>query len=115
MSDFSQANIDDEKRQTLLKKITVKEDPIFTDRYPRHWGCRMEVTLKDGHTYSQEIKDASGSVTAPLTPQQMTAKALSCCEIYDPEQVKKLVQTLLNLENCSMLPDLSALELVTQA
>ena len=107
LSDFSQANINDENRQKLLKKITVKEDPIFTERYPHHWGCRVEVTLKNGHTYSQEIMDASGSVTAPLTSQQMTAKALSCCEIYDPEQVKKLVHTLLNLENCAVLPELT--------
>lgn len=107
LSDFSQANINDENRQKLLKKITVKEDPIFTERYPHHWGCRVEVTLKNGHTYSQEIMDASGNVTAPLTSQQMTAKALSCCEIYDPEQVKKLVHTLLNLENCAVLPELT--------
>ncbi|WP_432630104.1 MmgE/PrpD family protein [Brotaphodocola sp.] len=114
LSDFEQAKINNTKRQELLKKVVIKEDPIFTERYPHHWGCRVEVTLKNGCTYSQEIKDASGSVTAPLTPEQMTAKALSCCEIYHSEQVKELVYTLLNLESCSVLPDLSALKPVTQ-
>ena len=110
LSDFNESKINDEKRQELLKKITVKEDSVFTSRYPSHWGCRMEVTLKNGTTYSQEIKDASGSVTAPLTLEQMTAKALSCCEKYPENQVKELISALLNLETYAVLPDLSALE-----
>ena len=61
--------------QELLHKVRVQEDEKFTGEYPKHWGCAMEVETADGRTLRTEVRDASGSVMNPLSPEQMAAKA----------------------------------------
>ena len=110
LSDFSVEAINDPARQALLKKITIAEDPVFTSRYPSHWGCRTVVTLTNGQTFQTEVIDASGSVEAPLSSKQMLSKALSCCAAYPADAMKALVESVLNLETCSALPDISCFD-----
>ena len=110
LSDFSVEAINDPARQALLKKITIAEDPVFTNRYPSHWGCRTVVTLTNGQTFQTEVIDASGSVEAPLSSKQMLSKALSCCAAYPADAMKALVESVLNLETCSALPDISCFD-----
>lgn len=100
LQDFEPEAIDRPERQAFLRKVTVREDPKFTARYPAHWGCRMEVELKDGTVYSQEIMDASGSVDSPLTDRQLMDKAALCCEGFDPAGLKRLIDGILRLEDC---------------
>jgi len=99
LDDFDPNAIAREDVKDLLKKIVVLEDKKFTDRYPNNWGCEMEVTTKDGVVYSAEIVDASGSVSSPLSKEQVLNKIYSCCNQYDKIWLEDIANKIMNLEN----------------
>ncbi len=72
---FEPEAIADRQAQALLRRVRVETDKAFTAQYPAHWGCRLEVALKDGRTLQKTVKDASGSVANPLSEEQVLQKA----------------------------------------
>ena len=108
LDDFTPNAIQDPRRQALLKKITVTEEPALTALYPDNWGCKMTVTLKSGEKHSIYIKNASGSVTSPLTTAQLEIKAMACLKIYDKERAAQFLKTL---QQIAVLPDLPSAQL----
>ena len=108
LSDFYDSIIQQPQRQELLRKIHVYEDPKFTAQYPEHWGCEMQIHLKNGTVHQCQIRDASGSITAPLTLKQLLLKSGSCLPIFPEPWVSELQTTLLNIENEKLLTALSA-------
>lgn len=106
LNDFSSENINNPDTQEMLRKVKVFEDKRFTDKYPEHWGCEVEIILKNGSSYKQEIKDASGSVSSPLTHKQILLKVNSCCKEYASEWINNIFEQIANLENVKELPSL---------
>ncbi|WP_303296689.1 MmgE/PrpD family protein [Pyramidobacter piscolens] len=106
LDDFIPENIVREDRQNFLARVEVRPSDEFSTRYPAHWGCRMTIAMKNGEQYVKTVPDASGSVLAPLTAEQIVSKAMNCCFSYHGDTVKKLVQNLLNLEQFEQLPTL---------
>lgn len=106
LNDFEPGQLQDPIIRALLKRVHVSEDPHFTKSYPKHWGCRMKITMKDGSTYEKEVVDASGSVTSPLTKAQVLSKAKACCLSFDQVWIDSLFNSVLNLEKLDQLPDL---------
>ncbi len=98
LGDFEEEKILSTERQEFLKKVEVRPAQQFTDRYPEHWGCNMKVTLKDGNEVEKEILDASGSLTSPLSREQLLKKAFTCCEKYERKAVEHLFQEILELD-----------------
>ena len=107
LDDFSSNAITGENVQDLLKKVEVLEGKKFTDRYPSNWGCEMEVTTKDGVVYSTEIVDASGSLSSPLSKEQVLNKVYSCCNQYDKIWLEDIANKIMNLENMKSMISLS--------
>lgn len=104
LSDFLPENIAEPRRQELLERIYVHEAERFTREYPRHWGCEMRLTTKDGRVYTREVEDASGSVSSPLTREQRQQKALNCCAGLPKERLLSLFEVVEGLENAETLP-----------
>ena len=107
LKDFEVDSIARKDVRALMRKIKVVEDPRFTERYPAHWGCRMDVFLKDGTVVGKEIGDASGSVDSPLTDRQILNKVHSCCCGYANDWIEDVISDILNLENIPELPILA--------
>ena len=106
LSDFTPNMINEEKVQTLLRKVKVMPDQEFTDRYPNHWGCREEVFMKNGDIHICEIADATGSVANPLTDVQLAKKITHILEaVKTPEETDEIIQKLSNVEYQSELFD----------
>ncbi|MDP3387861.1 MAG: MmgE/PrpD family protein [Eubacteriales bacterium] len=74
LDSFKTESIKNPKVQELLKKITVKPNGTFTERYPDHWGCKTKIIMKDGTVLEVEIKDALGSVANPITEKDIKNK-----------------------------------------
>ena len=106
LADFEPERIASGKTETLLKKVQVLEDGRFTKRYPEHWGCRMEIAMEDGSVYETEVADASGSVSAPLTRNQILAKARACLAGYEERWIEGLIEAVMELEKRNELPEL---------
>ncbi len=107
LNDFEISRINEEQRQELTKKVTVEPMESLTARYPSHWGCNMTVTLTNGQTFQQEIADASGSVSSPLTREQLLRKANSCCTELDPVLTSEVFSSITDLDHRNSLPSLT--------
>jgi 2-methylcitrate dehydratase len=102
----------------LWRKISTAEDPEWTRRYhdpdpaKRAFGGRVDITLADGTTISEEIAvaDAHPAGARPFAREQYTAKFAALADgIIAPDAQKRFLDTV------TRLPDLDADELVDLA
>lgn len=75
LKNFEPSAIADPAVRDLLGRVAVVTEDRFTRVYPEHWGCEVRVKCKDGRLLKQLVEDASGSVSNPLSPAQVRAKA----------------------------------------
>ena len=68
------SRIDAADVRDLLRKVTVKPDDAFTDRYPDEVPSRVTVRLKDGKSHSHEVKNYPGFSSWPFTWDEIGAK-----------------------------------------
>ena len=83
-----------------IKKIEVVEDPHFEalGDEGRH-GVTLEVQLRDGKVYSEEVLYAKGSDKHPMTRAEVLQKfRLLASRVLSSSRAEKLEQTILNLE-----------------
>ena len=105
LQQFLGKNIDDQELKELSAKVKVIEDKKYTDRYPDHWGCCVEVTCTDGTLISEEVTDASGSVYKPLSDTQARKKFTDLAEpVLGVEKADSLLDTILAIEDIQLLP-----------
>jgi 2-methylcitrate dehydratase len=71
---FAPSRIHDPALRTLIKKLTVTEDPQFTRRYPAESCSRIEVTTTDGRRLAVETNYPKGHRRNPLTDHEVEGK-----------------------------------------
>ena len=101
---FLPAKIERPEVRDLLSRIKVETDEDFTANYPDHWGCRMELFLKDGRKLVKTVTDASGSVDNPLTREQVFAKAKGVITQTQGEAADAIARSILEVANAVTLP-----------
>src|SRR6266702_3723379 len=60
--------------QTLLHKVTIQPDEVFSKRFPAEMPCRIQITLNDGRTLAIEKQDYEGFFTRPMSWEKAVAK-----------------------------------------
>jgi 2-methylcitrate dehydratase PrpD len=109
LSEFSPRILEDPAVMRIADRVKVVGCRSFTERYPRQWGCRVAVTMKNGDVITRQIDDMSGSVQVPLTEDQekdkFTASASSAYN--DPLRVRRCMEDILHLDSLDRLPDLA--------
>lgn len=91
---------------TLALRVSVRAEEPYRSAYPRAWGGSVKLTLLDGTELEARRTNAKGDPEAPLSRDEMIAKAhmlLAHGRVRDPERV---VEDLLALGSKSELPDL---------
>ncbi|MBR0130539.1 MAG: MmgE/PrpD family protein, partial [Firmicutes bacterium] len=107
-AEFDMKVIADPEIRRIAENTEVIADPMFTERYPKRWGSRTELTLKDGSTVSFQTDDMSGSIAKPLSPEQEQDKFMSLgSEAFGRERLEKLCSDILRIEELEKLPDLA--------
>jgi 2-methylcitrate dehydratase len=71
---FAKSRIQDPGLRPLIKKLTVVEEPSFTQRYPAESCTRIEVTTADGRRMTAETSHPKGHYRNPLTDTEVEAK-----------------------------------------
>ena len=99
--------VEDVQVQALLSRVHVSESAEFTAQYPKHWGCKMTVYLRDGSTRCLVVKDPSGSMARPLTKEQAMEKARGLLNAAYPGREQEVIRQILNLPEAAAMPDLS--------
>lgn len=95
--DFHEDMIQRNEVRNFMHRVKVVEDLQFTNQYPKHWGCRMKIGMKDGTEYSTIVEDALGSEHVPLSRDCIVDKARSCCGKFDLVWVETLIRFIFSL------------------
>ena len=91
----------------LAKRIALDAADPFASAYPNAWGARVTLTMKDGTERVAERTNAKGDPEAPLSADDMVAKARMLMKhgaVPDPD---RLIEAILALPSGGELPDLS--------
>lgn len=104
MEEFTEEAVLRLEVQELLEKVWVTPAERFTAAYPGHWGCAMTVVKKDGGVLQAEVKDPSGSIFRPLTPEQVMDKAKGFLSVAYRGREQEIAETILRLPELEKLP-----------
>ncbi len=101
---FTGQRVSDPALRPLIAKITIDEDPEFTNRLPDEHNCHMEVTDTSGRSYVAETSYPRGHRLNPLDDSEVEAKfrRLSC-EVLTEQQCSRALELIWSLDD---LPDL---------
>ncbi|BDF79529.1 MmgE/PrpD family protein [Pyramidobacter piscolens] len=107
-AEFRGGLLEDPQIKRIAENMKVIPDKLFTKRYPKRWGSRMTVTLKNDRVLTQQIDDMSGSKAAPMSPEQEQGKFIGLAvESFSLGKAQKLMAEILKIETLEKLPDLS--------
>lgn len=81
----------------LRAKVTVKLSGALETAYPGRWGGAVEVSLNDGTILREEPHDAVGDPEAPLTKEQLIAKARNLLSFGGMTEPDRLIEGILAL------------------
>jgi 2-methylcitrate dehydratase len=85
--------------QSLLKKITVREDKDYSARFPDEMCSRIAITLEDGETFEKEKTDYEGFHTRPAGWETIEEKfAALAGERVDDGLRREIVEAVKGLE-----------------
>lgn len=93
---FKEDNIKNNQIQMLLKKVIVRANEEFTNRYPEHWGCKTKIIMLNGNELRVEIKDALGSVYNPVSRNEIERKVIPLLSVAYKEN--DVIDMILNIE-----------------
>jgi 2-methylcitrate dehydratase len=85
--------------QALLKKVFVRPEVAFSERFPQEMPCRLRVILRDGRMLKLEKQDYEGFHTNPLPWERVVSKFHSLTKRFiDPDLQLEIIETVRNLE-----------------
>src|SRR5262245_41190047 len=101
---FASSRIKDPALRSLIKKLTVVEEPEFTRRYPAESCTRIEVTTTDGRRVAAETSHPKGHYRNPLTDGEVDEKfrALALGALRE-ERCDRVLAEAWDLENSATL------------
>ncbi|WP_176115188.1 MmgE/PrpD family protein [Burkholderia cepacia] len=93
--------------RALIERITVREDPALTARYPAHAPNRVTAVCEDGSVCTKQVDDLPGSPTRPMRRDDYEAKfAKNCRRHWGPAQIRAALDYLWRLDE---QPDVATL------
>jgi 2-methylcitrate dehydratase len=95
--------------QTLLRKVSVRPQPAYSQRFPDEMPCRISVTLQDGRVLTKEKRDYEGFHTRPMRWETVVQKFERLSQPYvDSSLQREIVDVVANLES-TQVADLARL------
>lgn len=104
---FTDDQIASPELRDIMSRMTLVEEPEFTDRYPAEYNCRITVTSQGGRTDTAHASWPRGHRSNPMSDAEMEAKFRSFAGGSLPEE--KCNQTVETLGRLEELTDLEAL------
>jgi 2-methylcitrate dehydratase len=90
--------------QTLLKKVVVRPDEVYSRRFPDEHGCKLTIVFKDGRRrVVQEKKDYEGFHTNPMSWDTVVRKFERLSEAYTNAHLRQsIVNAVAHLEDITV-------------
>lgn len=77
--------------QDLLRRVSVSENPTYSQRFPEEMPCRIQVVLRDGRTLVKESRDYPGFVSQPMSWEMACNKFNLLVSPYTTDAQRKAV------------------------
>lgn len=104
---FANDQIASPELRDIMSRMTLIEEPQFTDLYPAEYNCRITVTSRSGRTETAHASWPRGHRSNPMSDAELETKFRSFAGPSLPAgQCSQTVETLRRLDE---LPDLEAL------
>lgn len=88
----------------LASRVEVAAQEPYRSAYPRAWGGNVRLTLRDGTALEAARTNAKGDPEAPLSPDEMVAKARMLLTHGDVKEPERLIDGVLALASNGWLP-----------
>ena len=101
---FTQQRITDPSLRTLMSRMTMAEGAGFTEKYPRQYNCRIEVTSSDGSKTSAETQYPKGHKNNPLSDLEVNEKFCNLASaVLSDQQCSQALERLWEIEKAADL------------
>lgn len=90
----------------LAARVQVEAADPWAGAYPRAWGGRVRLRLDDGTEYVAERTNAKGDPEAPLSRNDMIAKADMLLRYGNVAEPRRIIDGVLSMADDGALPDL---------
>ena len=99
-SQHKQERILKEDVQSLMRKVVVRSNTDFSDRFPREMPARLQIFLHNGQILMRERRDYEGFFSRPLSWERAVEKFKNLTMFQtDYESGQRIVERVLDLEN----------------
>lgn len=96
---FTKERLQDPAVHELIAKMTVEEEPGFTNRFPKDYPCLLEVTTTAGRRLVAETSHPPGHRHNPLSDDQVVGKFSHLAgAVMTKERCKAVIDLLWSLE-----------------
>lgn len=106
LKDLEEESLKDDVVMALSKKVHYKADP--QSGFPTYYSGEVQITLKDGRVIAQREFKNRGCFDRPLSTDDIVAKFFAnCLMATDHEKAKKIKRSILTLEKCRHVEELT--------
>lgn len=104
---FAPERLIDERILSLARRVTVREDPDYTARYPNELPCRVRMRFADGEERARDAAVPRGHWTQPMSDDEVEAKFVALASrVLPAHRVQALASAALAIEHAQDLDSL---------
>jgi 2-methylcitrate dehydratase len=107
VNSFTRERIASEQIRSIISKLTIIENPSYTEKHPGQSNCKMQIELNDGQTSTSETSYPKGHSKNPLSDTELTDKFLNLtATVIKQEQAQKILSLIWEMETTKNLTEL---------
>lgn len=105
---FEQPAVDDPVTRDLARRVTVEEDPAFTQRWPHEHPARVEVVTTSGETLRGEVDRPRGGPHSPFSYEDLKGKFSSLTSPFFNGKEAQAIELFMHMDELPRAGDLTA-------
>jgi 2-methylcitrate dehydratase PrpD len=103
LDDFTDEKVRDPRVRALTRKFVTVADPSFSQTYPKERNNRLEITTREGKTFTASSANAKGSSLYALTYEEVASKFKSLADaVIGQAKAEEIIRVVGALET---IPD----------
>lgn len=99
---FTLERIRDPRLRPLMNRISIRENPAFTQQYPEALKSEIEVVTGSGQRFVEQVSYPKGHRNNPMSDAEVADKFSRLCQaVMTPDQCQAALETLWHLDEVS--------------
>ncbi|HWB87139.1 MAG TPA: MmgE/PrpD family protein [Bryobacteraceae bacterium] len=89
--------------QQMLRRVSIRPNSAYSERFPKEMPCRVQVVLRDGHVLAKEAWEYLGFVSQPMSWESCFQKFEQLAGPYTtPPQRREIADRISHLEDTAV-------------